>query len=327
MTDDSSNLVDIDNLDEFEKDFFQTRKPVATEQKEVKEDEELDEEVEEIEDDALATEENAEDEAEEEVEDPKPQPKKKASVQDRINELTAKAREAERREAELRREVEALKVRKPEADAQPEVKAQKTVDDAPQPDAVDEDGDPLYPLGEFDPKFITALTKHTIKVEREAAREAAEIEARQKQVEAEHAALEQTWAEKVTEAEKELPDLRDHLTSLTDTFAEVDPAYGEFLAATVMSCDFGPQIMYYLSQNIGEAQKIVASGPAAATLALGRLDARFSKPTQEEKRNTKKVSEAPEPPADRVRGSSGKFSVAADTDDLDAFERVFFQKK
>jgi vacuolar-type H+-ATPase subunit E/Vma4 len=277
LTDDSSNLVDMDNLDEFENAFF-NRKPVATEQPEPEKDDEVDEEVAEIEDDALATEENDETEVEEEVEDPKPQPKKKASVQDRINELTAKAREAERREAELRRELEGLKVRQPEADTQPEVK--QAEDDGPQPDDVDENGDPLYALGEFDPKFITALTRHTIQKEREAAKQEAEAEARQKQLEAEHAALEQTWGEKVSEAEKELPDLREHLQSLTDTFAEVDPAYGEFLAATVMSCDFGPQIMYYLSQNIGEAQKIVASGPAAATLALGRLDAKFSKPTQ-----------------------------------------------
>jgi hypothetical protein len=61
-------------------------------------------------------------------------------------------------------------------------------------------------------------------------------------------------------AEEELPDIREKLGSMGDTFEGIDPNYGEFLAATIMSCDFGPQIMYYLSQNIGEAQKIVASG-------------------------------------------------------------------
>jgi hypothetical protein len=78
-------------------------------------------------------------------------------------------------------------------------------------------------------------------------------------------------------------------------FAGIDPGYGEFLAATIMSCDNGPQIMYYLSQNIGEAQKIVASGASAATFALARLDAKFDKPATEEKRN-KKPSAAPAAP-------------------------------
>jgi hypothetical protein len=48
----------------------------------------------------------------------------------------------------------------------------------------------------------------------------------------------------------------------------------------MMGLDNGPDVMHYLSQNIGEAQKIVASGPAAATIAIGRLDARLSVPPQ-----------------------------------------------
>jgi hypothetical protein len=69
--------------------------------------------------------------------------------------------------------------------------------------------------------------------------------------------------------------------------------------------------------------------PAAATLAIGRLDAKFNKPpVQRKKRNTKKVSEAPKPPeSSRSRGSGGKFAVAGDTDDLDAFEKEFYKRK
>jgi DNA repair exonuclease SbcCD ATPase subunit len=326
LTDDNSKLVDIDDLDAFEQEFY-NRKPVATDDKEEKSEVEDEEEVEENVDDADATEENNEPEEEEEAEEPKPAPKKKSSFQDRINELTAKAREAERREAELRREIEQLKVREPEANTKPEAKPSKAEDPAPQPDAVDENGDPLYPLGEFDPKFIRDLTKFTITQETKAAKEVEAEAAKQRQLEAEQEALQNSWGEKVSAAEEELPDIREKLSDLTDTFANIDPNYGEFLAATIMSCDYGPQIMYYLSQNIGEAQKIVASGPAAATLAIGRLDAKFVKAPQEEKRNTKKVSGAPTPPERANRGSAGRFSVAADTDDLDAFERAFFNKK
>jgi len=112
---------------------------------------------------------------------------------------------------------------------------------------------------------------------------------------------------------------------MVEAFQGIDPGYGDYLALTLMQSEVGPQILYYLADNIGEAQKIVASGPAAATLALGRLEARFSK-TSEEKATTK-VSEAPNPPETRTRGSGGKFTVSPDTDDLDAFEKVFYSRK
>jgi hypothetical protein len=83
--------------------------------------------------------------------------------------------------------------------------------------------------------------------------------------------------------------------------------------------------MYYLSQNIGEAQKIVASGPAAATLEIGRLEAQLTKPKQEERESNKRVSKTPPPPEVRTRGSGGRFSVRPDTRDLAAFKREFFK--
>jgi hypothetical protein len=92
-----------------------------------------------------------------------------------------------------------------------------------------------------------------------------------------------------------------------------------------MSCDNGPEIMYYLSQNIGEAQKIVASGPAAATLAIGRLEAQLSKPKQEELKRNKRVSETPPPPEQRTRGVNGRFATRPDTRDLAAFRKEFFK--
>jgi chemotaxis protein histidine kinase CheA len=333
LTDDTVNPVDISNdLEAFENDFFgkTTPEPVVDEPTE-----EAEAEVEaEIEDDTLATveddeptepeaeepEEETEDEPEEEVE---PEPKKgKKTAKERIEELVAKNREAERREAELIRRLEAL-------EAQKEVKAEKPLrealsDNAPHPDAVDDDGEPIYPLGEFDPTYIRDLTKFTIAeetklIEAEKAKkaEAARIEAEQKE-------LSDAWGDKVAKAEEEYPDIRSAITDLADVFVDIEPGYGEYLATTIMSSDYGPELMYYLSQNIGEAQKIVASGPAAATLALGRLEARFEKPkTQEQKRN-KVPSKAPAPPKN-TRGNQGKFDASPDTDDLEAFEKVFFK--
>lgn len=283
--------------------------------------------------DPPATEED-EDENEPE-EDDKPKGKNRKSAQERINELTAKARQeerekiaAERREAELIRRLEELEavVKKETVEAKP--LREQLSEGAPNPDAKDDKGEPLYELGEFDPKFIRDLTKFTIEQETKAAREAAAQEAQQKAFQEAQQKLQTEWLDKLEKYEAEVPEVRENITYLTEVFQDIEPNYGEYLAATIMSSDVGPQLMDYLSQNIGEAQKIVASGPAAATLALGRLEARLLKSSTEVENigNKKKVSDAPAPPEERTRGMKGQFAVRPDTDDQRAFEREFFKK-
>ena len=329
--------VDMDDLDSFETAFF-NKSPKADEpEAKTEEDQTEADEVDEIEDDTLATDEDddtdegEEEEEEDEEPEPEPEPKKgKKSAKDRIEELVARNREAERREAALLKRLEALEAPKEVKQDNAPAKPLRDIlsEDAPNPDAEDEQGDPLYPLGEFDPKFIRDLTRFTIESETKAAKERDAQDTQQRLAEAAQEELKTSWTAKVTEAEKELPDLREKLTDMTEAFEGIDTNYGEYLAATIMSCDAGPQIMYYLSQNIGEAQKIVASGPAAATLAIGRLEARLTPTKNEEpKRNSTRVSKAPIPPTQRTRGAGSKFTVNADTDDLDAFEREFFKKK
>lgn len=330
MTDDTVTTVDMDNLDEFENAFFNKASgaPDKPEPDKV-EDEEIDEEIP-LETDAEPDPDGDEDEDEDELEDEPekvdpPERKNKKSAKDRIEELVAKNREAERREADLLRRLEALEV--PGEKTAPQKPVRELLpDDAPSPDALDDDGEPVYPLGEFDPKFIRDLTKFTIVQEREADRLKMSQEAELKQIEAAHEELKSSWVEKVATAEKDIPDLREALEGMGETFAYVDPDYGDYLAATIMSCDLGPQIMYYLSQNLGEAKKIVSSGPAAATLAIGRLEARLT-PTVKEETRVRKVSSAPTPPEKVSRGTGGKFATSADTDDLNAFEREFFKKR
>ena len=323
--------VDMDDLDNFETAFFKTgskaTEPVA------KTEDPVEDEIDEIEDDALATsedEDELEDEDEEEDEDPKPEPKPKnrKSAKDRIEELVAKTRESERREAALIARLEQLEARKEEDKPQAKTPLREVLSqDGPSPDETLEDGEAKYPLGEFDPKFIRDLTRFTIEQER-AAEKTRDSEAQtQRMIQTAQDELKTQWADKVAKAEESLPDLREKLSDMSEAFVNIDPTYGEYLAATIMSCDAGPEIMYYLSQNIGEAQKIVASGPAAATLAIGRLEARLGTDSKEPKRNTKQVTKAPLPPETRTRGHGSKFTVSPDTDDLDAFEREFFKKK
>jgi hypothetical protein len=335
LTDNSNTdntLVDINDLSAFENELFE-RKP-AEEQVEVADEVDGDEEVTETEletdEDVDASAETEDDDLEED-ETPKEEPKAKKgrkSFKERIDELTAEKYEARREVDNLRRELEKLKVRPHEEVVEEQTKAPqpKLASNAPKPDAVNEKGEPLYELGEFDPQYITDLTKFMVAEQLKAVEESRKAQEQQKEVETAHAALQQHWQENLEAAETELPDIREKIANMVEVFQDVEPTYGEYLAGTIMSCDHGPEIMYYLSQNIGEAQNIVASGPAAATLAIGRLEAQFTKPAREVPKSNKRVSVAPEPPQARSRGTHGKFSVRPDTDNLEAFERDFFKK-
>lgn len=338
--DDSKPIVDItDDLSDFETQFYGkdepkpdvVDEPVDEVDEQVEEtDEEVDGSGDEVETPATDEDDDeGEEEEEEPDEEPAPKPKKK-SFQERINELTAKAREAEREKADLLRRFEELEasVREKKEDKPVETAKPRFDEDGPNPDELNEDGTPKYELGEFDPSFIRDLTRFTILKETEAVQKAQEEKKHQEALEAAQAELQTQWASKLEKVEETIPDVREKIVVLEETFANIDPGLGEYLATTIMSCDHGPEILYYLSNNIGEAQKIVASGAAAATLAIGRLEATLSRTDEpEKKRNKVKQTEAPEPPVDRSRGSGAKRTTAADTDDLNAFEVEFFNKK
>jgi hypothetical protein len=333
LTDDNSNPVDMDNLENFNKAFFGNEPD--TEEQEVPQEEDLEEEIEEEsheneDDDSLATDddEDVDEQEDDEDEEPQPKAKKRNRTQERIEKLVTEARQAERDRDALRRQLDEVlaSIKKEEKTEDEPAFKDKLVPEAPQPDAVDKDGEPLYPLGEFDPKYIADLTRFTITQEMEATRKVQEEKQRQREIETQQEALKASWEENLERAEEAIPDIRENIATMADAFEGIDPNYGEYLAGTIMSCEYGPEIMYYLSQNIGEAQKIVASGPAAATLAIGRLEAKFMTKPEDAKRNSKKVSDAPPPPNARSRGSGGRFAVPADTRDLAAFRREFYKE-
>ena len=83
-----------------------------------------------------------------------------------------------------------------------------------------------------------------------------------------------------------------------------------------------------MSNHPDEARTIVSSGAQRATLALGRIEAKFLDADAEKQLAKPKVSKAPPPPAERARGTNGAFiTVAGDTEDLDEFSQEFFRKK
>jgi hypothetical protein len=332
MTEQTETTVDIKDpeLSDFEKLLYNEH-PVEEEEKKVDE----------IEDDSLA--EENEDDNEEEVEqedpdseeddEPEEPPKRRNRAQERIEKLVADVRITERERDAARLEQDLLRKEVAELRSKIEVKQIEEApslrdvlpDNAPKFDAVDKDGNPVYNLGEFDPLYIRDLTRFTIQEETKRAKEATAKEEAEAYVKAAREEIQTKWNSNLEQYEAEVPEIRQNLTKLVDTFSSLEPKYGEYLASVIMDSDAGPQIMDYFSQNIGEAQKIVASGPAAATRAIGRLEGKFvtSASAQDEKRN-KKVSDAPPPPP-KTKGSAVAKTIRPDTPNLDDFETIFYE--
>lgn len=273
------------------------------------------------------TEETEEDDDEGEPE--APQPKGKPTVQERINELVRQREEAKREgqaalEA-LRKEFEE-KLAAVTAPKAPEPKEEGE----PTPNDQNEDGTPKYELGEFDPQYIRDLTKYTLNQERKALEARAAEEAQQAQAEQARVAMVTSWNEKVEAATAAMPDFMEKGQALLAEFDSLDSGYAQYLSNLFMSMDKGPDVLYYLANNPDEARQIVNSGAQKATLALGRIEAKFIEDAARKTLAKPKQSKAPPPPPAqaRSRGSNGAFiSVAPDTDDLDAFQREFFKKK
>lgn len=322
-----TETVDVD-LDDFSQEFFSNGKPTdpvespsdetppIEDTPDTKGDPEVNEEADNNEAD-LDPEDDPQDE-------PEP-PKKKSRFQERIDQLSERARiERERADAlETRlRALEETKNKAPEPKVEPE-------DRTPSPDDLNEDGTDKYPLGEFDPEYSRDLIKHTLKQEREAYRKELEQERRQEEQAKAQQALEQEWAEKLAPAQERYPDFQERGQDLVEALEGMDEAYGEYLTTTIQQMDHGPDVLYYLASNVEEAKRISNLGPRGATLALGRIEAQFAnleKQVNETPKVKPKVSSAPPPPP-RNRGSDvGRPDIPGDTDDLDAFEAEFFKK-
>lgn len=316
-------VVDTENLDEFTSTFFGEKPEVEPAAKQESEQEEVPAQTEGEEDSAQTTDElTDEDEAAAEAE--LANAPKKSKVQERIDELVKQREDAKREAAaqivQLRKEFEEkLAALKP---AQPTVKAAE-----PTPDSKNEDGSDKYPLGEFDPLYIRDLTRYTLEEERTQANIRAEEQRRANEQEAAAAALQSSWNEKLVTAKEKYPDLAEKGQQLLDGFADLNQDYAGYLATVLMSMDYGPDVLHYLSNNQDEARKIVNSGAQKATLALGRIEAKFAEVEAQKVIAKPVVSKAPPPPPVQARGTAGGTkTIEPDTDDLDAFTDVFFAK-
>lgn len=313
--------IENDNLDEFNDLFLGKAKP-----EEVKEEKSEQKIQDQSEDDTETLEAQKEDDNEEDAKEETPEQKPKSRFQERISELTRAKKEAEAREAAALAELQALKAGKKTEDPV-EQKTQTKVDDSPKADDTNEDGSEKYPLGEFDPTFIRDLTRYTIRKEQEAEAIRQEELGKIQKEEASAKALQDQWQEKLNTTVKEKPDFVEKAEELETTFRDLDPSYGNYLAETIMSMEAGPEVLYYLANNIEEAKEIADLGAVKATIALGHLEAALTTKNETIQRKTVKVSKAPEPPSSFAKGTKGHTEVVPDTDNLDDFSHLFFKKK
>jgi len=309
-----------DAFDTFMSDFAGAAPDPAEAEPVVEESADPGEDPEEVEDPAAPTDE-AEPEADESSEEAADEgeveeaPKKgKKSAQERISEVVAKQREAERKlEAEqaanadlmerLRRLEEAQKPAKedpaPKADYVPAGAEFGLVE--PTADDVTEAGEPKYALGEFDPKYLRDLSRYDRAVEKAYETKVTEQKAAEAAANAEAQTLISSWNEKLAEAEKTSPDLRKKAANLVDTFADVDAQHGQTLAQAIMSLDNGTSVLEYLADNLDEADRIIKLPTAKAMIQLGKLDALYEAEEVEEKPKAR-VTKAPTPPTALSRG-------------------------
>lgn len=223
--------------------------------------------------------------------------KPKKSAKERIDELTAKMREAER-EAEYWRS---------RAVTPPQQQQTQT----PAPAAAPEDKEPNpadYTHGELDAAFIR---DHALFHANKA------FEERLAKMEATRAAQEAQRAvqSKFAEAEAKYPDFRE---KVVDGGARGLWPCTPDMAAAIQESDVAGDIAYHLATNPAEARRISGLSPHSQAREIGKLEVKFSTPPAAQ---PKIKTDAPEPPP-VLRGQGGRFEAAPDTDDFAAFERL-----
>jgi len=219
---------------------------------------------------------------------PQPPPKPKKTTQERIHELTWRAREAERQRDELLSRISQPQQQQP-----------------PAPKAAQGEPDPTqYEYGDTDANYIHDLavwtTLQTVKAETQ--RQEAERVMRERR---------QSWEAKAAEARKVHDDFDEIVMSNRWDCSDI-------MADAIASSDVGADIAYHLANNPAEARRISQLSPVAQALSIGRLESQFSTPASPPQPKT--VSNAP-PPAPQVRAANGKYAPNLDTCSFEDFEK------
>lgn len=222
--------------------------------------------------------------------------KPKQTAAERIAEVTAARREAERERDAIARE----------RDFYRDQATPKTPAPVAQPKAEDGEPDPAdYHYGDTDAGFIRdSATYHATKAAR------AEFQRENQQRQAQSAA--QDFERRVTTA------YPDGEPAGVKTLRQIASTTGlpEAIGVVITNSEAGPQLANHLGANPVELDRITRLPPAMQAYEMAKIEARISAP------KPKTISSAPDP-APQVRGASGQFKVAPDTEDFAAFDKAY----
>lgn len=215
------------------------------------------------------------------------EPKPKQTAQERIDELTRARRAAERERDALARERDELRSK------------------IPAPETPQEPKPADYTYGVEDAAYVRDMAKFEARQEFEAAE-------REKAAQAHFETVERTWDERQVAFAADKPDFFEKT-------AANDLPISPHMAQAIKTSESGAAVAYHLASNPDEARRIAALDPIAQVREVGRLEATLAGPAAGATPQPKTISDAPKPHP-QVRGQGGRFKVAPDTDDFEAFE-------
>ncbi len=218
-----------------------------------------------------------------------PEQARKRTARERVEQAVARQREAER-------DAEYWKAKALQATPQPAEQAQQ------QPQG---DGRPVRDEFEDDFEYIEALTDWK-------AEQAAERLAQRNQQRDRERAVRDNFETRKKELfpEGESPGLEAFLRIETLPLSVIE---------IVGDSDIGPKIAEHLGANPAELRRLEAMNVIQQARELTRLEQRLAGPARP---TPKTATDAPDPPP-QARGSGGRFTVAPDTDDFEAFEKQY----
>lgn len=249
------------------------------------------------------------DEGEENEEDGKQKPGKKPASE-RIRELNRLLKEERRRNREIESRIERIEKGLPA-----EEKGDKPVEEKVAPDPNDLE---KYPLGALDDRYIE--DKLDFLADKKAEEKLNRTLQRQQEEDQEAESL-----RVLTELRQKADTLTDKGTDLFEDFEEkvvTRAMQGAFPLSqeTFEACseaEHGAAILYALATDTKEAERVAALSPYQQMKYVAEKDA------EKAGKRSKRTTQAGDPPSNVPRGSRGKFEVADDTDDLDAFGKKF----
>lgn len=240
----------------------------------------------------------------------------KQSAKERIGDLTAARRTAEREAQSEKSRADSLQA---QLDAMKSGKAPLT---APQGDAKGGDVPPdpsTFDYGELDPKYIAALARHETGQALKA--DKAETE---KTRQADAAAVTQReQAQKTDALVKAGVKLHDDFDDVVMEGAKTGKwQLSQTLGELILDSEFGPNIAYELASDPDEAERVHKLSPAKQAAYFGAQEAKFeaAKPSQTAKPS--KTPQAPPPPK-TPKGGSGSNKIGADSADFAAVEQAW----